>query len=100
MSASTKCESNIAKKYISDLSYPVEGITAFTDGSKMGADTGCGGYISDRRGDELFLYMFSCPMGIYSSIAQAETYAIIRVAEFLLSKSMVGEQITIFSDSK
>jgi len=44
--------------------------------------------------------MFSTPMGKYATIAQAETYALMKSANALLERGITGEKITVFSDSK
>ena len=43
------------KEWQIDISKNIDdGIVAFTDGSRINSETGCGGFITDRRNDERY----------------------------------------------
>jgi len=46
------------------------------------------------------LHQFSCPLGKYTSIFQAEVFAISKIAVYLNSKGTKERNITVYSDSK
>ncbi|XP_069357560.1 uncharacterized protein [Maniola hyperantus] len=76
------------------ITWPSGCLKWFTDGSKSGKDVGCGIYGEKPR---IKLYR---NLGAYTSIFQAEVYAIIKCVETILQHNHVNKTIYIHSDSQ
>ena len=73
-------------------------IKVFTDGSKMNGRVGAGYYIElpdNSRTEEAVFYL-----GRHSTVFQAEVFAILKVAEKLLTEKLQNENISILVDSQ
>lgn len=71
-----------------------QGVTVYTDGSKMDSGSGAGVY-SVNPPMEL-----SYPLGVYASVYQAEIFAILKSAEKLQDENVMEKTIYICSDSQ
>ncbi|CAD7085101.1 unnamed protein product [Hermetia illucens] len=66
----------------------------YTDGSKTEEGSGAGVYLSNKNGKWAF------PLGQYATVFQAEVYAILRVANWVIDERLKGRRIAICSDSQ
>ncbi|XP_052737936.1 uncharacterized protein LOC128198145 [Bicyclus anynana] len=77
-----------------EITWKAGSLKCYTDGSKSGKDVGCGTYGEKPR------VKIHRNLGTYTSIFQAEVYAIIDCAEALQQNNYVNRTIYIHSDSQ
>ena len=74
---------------------PIEAdVTVYTDGSKTSEGTGSGVYSEDLD------YKISIPLGVYTTVFQAEVVAICEGSREMLQDGIVNKKILICSDSE
>ncbi|MBZ5796184.1 RNAse HI domain-containing protein, partial [Burkholderia contaminans] len=71
-----------------------ERVTWYTDGSKTQQGTGAGIYNETEK------LQYSIPLGKYTSVFQAEVYAILHCAKENITRSYTNKRIDILSDSQ